>query len=138
VGEGLKEVVSKPLLSKGGQGDRQMDDASWGKRVALKDPQWERCYTVCCSYIKPNKSLLNFIEYSPDLHGLEVAWPHVFAGVHAESLHSDVHEVVEIISDLAAHIILAPVQVVQAHQVAVPHLMQSMSLKERENIYLSS
>ncbi len=61
----------------------------------------------------------------------------MFAGVHAESLHSDVHEVVEIIRDLAAHIILAPVQVVQAHQVAVPHLMQSMRLKERKNIYLS-
>jgi hypothetical protein len=35
---GFKEVVSKPLLSKVGQGDRQLD-APWGKRVAVKNPQ---------------------------------------------------------------------------------------------------
>ena len=46
----------------------------------------------------------------------------MLAGVHAESLHANVHQVVEIIRDLAAHIILAAVQVVQAHQVAVSHL----------------
>jgi hypothetical protein len=32
-GAGFKEVVLVPLLSKGGQGEQQMD-ATWGKRVA--------------------------------------------------------------------------------------------------------
>jgi hypothetical protein len=36
---GFKEVVFIPLLSKGGQGEQQMD-APWGKRVAQKNPQW--------------------------------------------------------------------------------------------------
>jgi hypothetical protein len=86
-------------------------------------------------YVKPNKSLLNWIEYSADLHGLEVTRPHVFAGVHAEPLHSDVHEIVEIVSDLAAHIILAPVQVVQAHQVAVPHLDAKHAVARKKRIF---
>ncbi len=63
------------------------------------------------------------------LNGLQVAWPHVLASVHTEALHANVDEVVEVVSDLAAHVVLGPVQVVQAHQVAVSHLM------ERKGIY---
>jgi hypothetical protein len=48
----------------------------------------------------------------------------VLASVHTEALHADVDEVVEVVGDLAAHVVLGPVQVVQAHQVAVSHLME--------------
>ena len=56
------------------------------------------------------------------MNGLEVAGPHVFAGVHAEALDPDIDEVVEVVGNLAPHVVLAPVQVVQGHQVAVTNL----------------
>jgi hypothetical protein len=56
------------------------------------------------------------------LNGLEVSWPHVLASIYSESLDTNVDQVVEIVSDLAAHIILTTVQIIQANQVAVTHL----------------
>ena len=58
----------------------------------------------------------------PGLDGLEVAGPHVLACVHPEALDANVDEVVEIVSDLAADIVAATVEVVERDKVAVSHL----------------
>ena len=62
------------------------------------------------------------------LDGLQVAWPHVLAGIHAEPLHPDVDQVVEIFSHLGPHIVFAAVQVVQAHQIAVTNLEKALQV----------
>ncbi len=50
----------------GGQGDQQQG-ATGGKRVAIKNPQWDSNYADCCTQMlpvkNPNKSLLNWIEF---------------------------------------------------------------------------
>ena len=56
------------------------------------------------------------------LHGLEVAGPHVLGGVHAEALDAEADQVVDVVGNLASHVVLAAVQVVETHEVAVANL----------------
>ena len=52
----------------------------------------------------------------------------MLAGIHAEPLHPDVDQVVEIVGHLGPHIVFAAVQVVQARQIAVTNLEKALQV----------
>ena len=79
-------------------------------------------------YILPNFSRISdpwlaykalFTSY---LESLEVPGPHVLGGVDPEAPDADADEVVDVLGDLVLDVVLAVVEVVQAHQVAVANL----------------
>lgn len=56
--------------------------------------------------------------------GGQVTGPHVFAGVHSESSHAHVDQLVHEVGHLAPDVILLQGQVQQTHQTAIAHLEQ--------------
>lgn len=55
----------------------------------------------------------------------QVAGPHVLGGVHSEARHAHVDQLVHVVGQLAADIVLLHGQVQQTHQTAVSHLQES-------------
>jgi hypothetical protein len=75
---------------------------------------------------------LAYLESSKDVG--EVPRPHVLGGIHAEASHPEVNEVVEVVSDLASHVVVTQRQVRQVHQTTVSHLKNKELEKTHYNV----
>ena len=84
-----------------------------------------KAYNQICQQTKqkPNKSnSKTILDLQSAKDGGQVSWPHVLGSVHSESGNAEVNQVIQVLRDLAAYVVLTKGQVSQVHQLAIADL----------------
>ena len=56
------------------------------------------------------------------LNCFKIFWPHVFGAINSESRDTKVNKIIDVVSNLAPNIILAPIKIIEANNTTVADL----------------